>query len=122
MFAKPENIKCALFTYKFTLCCSDVSKIMVRANSKDWIEQPEVANSMLGKEQHISWCVTELYDQRHLIIHPYEILLVDDDGENVQIAKEFGHSAYKVPEDVTIEDFKKFADDLHVVKVNPVQS
>ena len=95
---------------------------MIRANSKDWADQPSVANAMLGKQQHIAWCVTELYDQKHLIIHPHEILLMDDDEDNVQVAKEFGHQAYKVPEEeLTIEEIKQFADRLQVVKVMPVR-
>ena len=65
---------------------------MIRANSKDWAGSAAESSLLnLGKQQHIAWCVTELYDQKHIIVQPHEILLIDDDGENVALAQEFGH-------------------------------
>ena len=94
---------------------------MVRTNAKDWGDKPSSAsNIVLGKQQHIAWCVTELYRQHHMIVHAHEILLMDDDGENVHIAKEFGHQAYEVPEHVKMHDLRLFCENLEIVKVEPV--
>ena len=97
----------------------DTNRIMIRANSKDWGDKPNPA-VLLGKQQHIAWCVTELYRQHHMIIQAHEILLIDDDAENVQIAQEFGHQAYEVGEKVTMQDLKMFSEKLKVVKAKPV--
>lgn len=70
---------------------------MIRANSKEWADNPGFSGPLnLGKQQHIAWCVTELYDQKHVIIHPHEILLLDDDSDNVAIAQQFGHQVHRV--------------------------
>ena len=77
---------------------------------------------MLGKQQHLAWMVTQLFNKRHLIIHPHEIFLIDDDEENVDIAKQFGHLAYKVPDEVTMENIWEFVERMDLVRVSRSRS
>ena len=70
----------------------------------------------LGKQQHIAWITTWLYNTKHLLIEPQEILLLDDDNENVTLALEFGHMAYEVPEEVSLDSIKDFTSQLDVRK------
>lgn len=99
------------------LICSDISRIIIRANSKDWAPQSSVTTTNhLGKQQHIAWIVTEMYDKKHIIIQPHEIMLMDDDNENVTLALEFGHQAYEVEEEVTLESIDRYVQVLDVKK------
>ncbi len=41
---------------------------------------------------------------------------MDDDEENVSIARQFGHQAYEVTEDVSLEDILKYASGLQEVQ------
>ena len=68
--------------------------------------------SQLGKEKHITWCLTELYEKKKLIIEKQEIVLFDDDDDNVDNALEFGHHAYEVPDDVTAQHLLDFVTKL----------
>ena len=96
---------------------SNTKKILIRANSKDWLPQQSGPNApSLGKQQHIAWICTELFNSKHDIIQPQEILLMDDDEENVSIAHQFGHQAYEVPEDVNLEAILKYATALQEVQ------
>ena len=88
--------------------------MLIRANSKDWLPSQPPPVPYLGKQQHIAWIVTELFNRKHAIIHSSQILLMDDDKENIDIALEFGHKAYEVPEEVGLEDI---ADFVHTVEV-----
>ena len=45
---------------------------------------------------------------------------MDDDTDNVQIAREFGHQAFEVPEDVSVEDIWRYAEKLEVRRVLPI--
>ena len=71
------------------------------------------ASSGLGKEQHIARVTTDLYNQTRAIIQTHEILLIDDDLDNVTIARSFGHWAFEVKETVTMEDITAFVDSMH---------
>ena len=105
------------FGIRFTFCFSNIKKILIRANSKDWLQQQSTPNApSLGKQQHIEWICTELFNSKHDIIQPQEILLMDDDEENVSIAHQFGHQAYEVQEDVNLEAILKYASTLQEVQ------
>ncbi len=95
---------------------------MIRANSKDWLPStPGAPAQNLGKQQHIAWICTEIFNRKHVIIESHEILLMDDDLENVQLARDFGHQGYEVPEDITLEEMYTFAYNLQIRKVIPCQ-
>ena len=93
---------------------SDVSKILVRASSSDWADAPTIAT--IGKEKHITWCLSQLYEKKKLIIEKHEIVLFDDDDDNIENALEFGHHAYEVPDDVTAKHLKDYVSELEVKK------
>jgi hypothetical protein len=95
---------------------SDTDKILIRANSKDWLPPQSPTGQAYGKQQHIAWIVTELFNKKHAIIHPEEILLLDDDSDNVEIAHQFGHQAYEVPEEVSLEDINSFVENLPFIR------
>ena len=57
------------------------------------------------------------------MIEPHEILLIDDDDDNVRLAREFGHAAMDVSEDIDMTTIQDFARNLVVHKREPtVQS
>lgn len=95
---------------------SDTNKIIIRANSKEWLPVQGPGTPFLGKQQHIAWITTWLYNCKRLLIEPHEILLLDDDNENVTLAQEFGHLAYEVPEEVTLDSINDFASQVQVKK------
>ncbi|KAK2187242.1 hypothetical protein NP493_172g02043 [Ridgeia piscesae] len=95
---------------------SDISRVVIRTNAEDWAQKQV---TFLGKQQHIAWLVTELFNRDHVMIQAHEILLLDDDIKNVQLAEEFGHQAYEVPEDVTLDLISEFVNDMNVVERLP---
>ena len=95
-------------------CFSDLSRMLIRANSEDWLPPQTLNTPNLGKQQHIAWIVTELFNRKHAIIHSPEILLMDDDAKNVELAVEFGHQGYEVPEDVTLESIHQYVQRVEV--------
>jgi len=66
----------------------------------------------LGKEEHLARITTDLYNIRHAIIQSHEIVLIDDDVENVEVARRFGHFAFEVKPNVTVSDIAGFAESL----------
>ena len=89
--------------------------MVIRTNADDWAKPV----TFLGKQQHIAWLVTELFNRDHVMIQAHEILLLDDDIENVKLAAEFGHQTYEVPEDVTLDRISEFVNNLTVVERQP---
>ncbi|XP_060071010.1 uncharacterized protein LOC132550926 [Ylistrum balloti] len=85
----------------------DAEKIYVQANTADFREKNK--DQILGKEAHLAAVCTELYNQRHLIIKPEEIILFDDDTENIDTAIEFGHWAVTVKDDISYLSFDDFS-------------
>ena len=99
--------------------CREAQKVLIRANSKDWLPSQGLDSSSYGKQQHIAWIVTELFNTKHAIIRPEEILLMDDDSDNVTLAENFGHQAYEVPEDVTMKSIQSFVELMEVKVSSP---
>jgi len=92
---------------------SDTSRILIRTSCKDWLpKRNQPSTQSLGKQQHIAQVTTDLYNLRRAVIQPHEILLMDDDEENVNIARQFGHLAYLVKEAVTLEDIYSFVEGI----------
>lgn len=107
----------------FHLLFSDTSKILIRTSCKDWLpKKNQPSTQSLGKQQHIAQVTTDLYNLRRAVIHPHEILLMDDDEENVNIARQFGHLAYLVKETVTLEDIYSFVEGIKDCDVSPSTS
>ncbi|XP_014661608.1 PREDICTED: uncharacterized protein LOC106804785 [Priapulus caudatus] len=79
----------------------DYNKIIIRGNSKDWAQVQGA--TLLGKQQHIASVITEISNKRHAIVHPNELLLLDDDIDNIEVAKRFGHKTFEVGRDVSLE-------------------
>ena len=110
----------------FKIICfnfSDLKKLIIRANSAEWSPQSDLPGLCLGKEQHLAWICTALFNKKKVIIQPEEILLMDDDEENVQVAKDFGHQAYQVKDDVTLTSILSYVeaqlpDIVHSMPVN----
>lgn len=110
------------FTFlAFIMLFSDTSRILIRTSSKDFHQKNLLAKQSLGKQQHITEVTTDLYRFRRAVIHPPEIILMDDDDENVEVARRFGHVAFLVKETVTLEDIYAFVEkikDCEVVQSN----
>jgi len=97
------------------MLCSDIDRVLIRGVSKDWMPQGSVYDStacFLGKEEHLARVTTDLYNMRHAIIQSHEIVLIDDDAENVEVARRFGHFAFEVKSNVTVSDIAGFAESL----------
>lgn len=100
------------------LCCvlsSDIDRVLIRGVSKRWMPHSSVYDSaacVLGKEEHLARVTTDLYNMHRAIIQSHEIVLIDDDAENVEVARRFGHFAYEVKPDVTVSDIAAFAESL----------
>lgn len=84
----------------------NTSRIIVRGNTPDWTRKS--TGWQLGKEEHISSVVTELYNRSHAIIKPENILLLDDDQKNIEIAKSFQHRAFQVDPNFTLDQFREY--------------
>lgn len=114
------------FDVVFTVCFgSDVGRILIRAVTKDWLPQGASAPSsrspdFLGKEEHLVRVLTDLYNQKRVIIQSHEVLLVDDDCENVRLAQQFGHVAFKVEDDVKLSDMVSFVESLPMARSTDV--
>ena len=102
--------------------CSNISKLIIRGNSKEWLPTSNISDPPLGKEQHLACICTELFNDKHVIVAAHEILLLDDDDENCDIAREFGHQAFQVPEGVTMSDIAQYVKMLEVKKILPCPS
>jgi len=95
--------------------CSDIDRVLIRGVSKSWMPQSSVYDSaacVLGKEEHLARVTTDLYNMRRAIIQSHEIVLIDDDVENVEVARRFGHFAFEVKPDVTVSDIAAYAESL----------
>jgi len=91
--------------------CSDIDRVLVRGVSKNWLPRNSAA-CVLGKEEHLARVTTDLYNMRRAIIQSHEIVLIDDDVENVEVARRFGHFAFEVKPDVMVSDIAAFAESL----------
>ncbi|XP_069135781.1 uncharacterized protein [Argopecten irradians] len=85
----------------------DVEKIYVQANTPEFREKNK--HKILGKEAHLAAVCTDLYNQKHVIIKPEEIILFDDDRDNIDTAIEFGHWAVTVQDDISYISFDDFS-------------
>lgn len=85
----------------------DATKIIVRGNSSDFMARNNY--DLNGKEAHIADVLTTLYNTRQEIIKPKEVILFDDDNENIAKAKEFGHWAVEVEDDISYDTFIKIS-------------
>ncbi|XP_033747488.1 uncharacterized protein LOC117332620 [Pecten maximus] len=85
----------------------DVEKIYVQANTAEFREKNK--HQILGKEAHLAAVCTELYNQKHVIIKPEEIILFDDDMDNIDTAIQFGHWAVAVKDDISYLSFDDFS-------------
>ncbi|CAD5110803.1 DgyrCDS168 [Dimorphilus gyrociliatus] len=102
-------------------------KILLRCNTKHWPRGeeghgplPQIAMMTLGKEQHLSWVVTQLYQTHGELIKPQEILLLDDDERNCRIAREFNHNSFVVTDSINLKEFADYAKQLDVDLAPPV--
>jgi hypothetical protein len=103
------------------LRCSDVGNVIIRANTKDWCVTPCGAGPKhLGKQQHLAWIATHVYQTQRLMLAPHEMVLLDDDADNVRVAREFGHEAMAVRDDVSLAAIDAFARNLVVRRREPV--
>ncbi|OWF50268.1 uncharacterized protein LOC110450653 [Mizuhopecten yessoensis] len=84
----------------------NVEKIYVQANTAEFREKNK--HQILGKEAHLAAVCTELYNQKHVIIKPEEIILFDDDTDNIETAVNFGHWAVTVRDDISYLSFDDF--------------
>ena len=82
-------------------------RIWIRALTSKW-QCVSAMCPIFGKEEHIAWLVTELSNTRGIHVRSSEIILLDDDTDNINVAREFGHHAYSVFDDVTSQDLKQF--------------
>lgn len=116
-----QQVRCCFINlWVFDFLFSDTSRILIRTSCKDWL--PKKNQQSLGKQQHIAQVTTDLYNLRRAVIHPHEILLMDDDEENVNIARQFGHLAYLVKETVTLEDIYSFVEGIQECDVSQSNS
>jgi len=111
-----KMLKCSVWCI-----CSDASRVLIRAVTKDWLPQGATAASnkspeFLGKEEHLIRVLTDLYHQRRVIIQSHEVLLIDDDIDNVRLAEQFGHLAFKVEDDVELSHIASFVEGLPAAK------
>lgn len=88
----------------------DTSRILVRTSFVEWQQKNQLSKQSLGKQQHIGQVVSDLYHFHRVVIHPHEVLLMDDDKENIDVARRFGHAAFLVKETVTLEDIYAFVE------------
>lgn len=102
---------------RYILPNSDTARILVRTSTKEWQKKNQQSKQSLGKQQHIAQVTTDLYNFRRAVIQPHEILLIDDDEENVDIARRFGHVAFLVKENVTLEDIYAFMEKIKEYEV-----
>ncbi|XP_077986735.1 uncharacterized protein LOC144441080 [Glandiceps talaboti] len=84
----------------------DVSKILIRGSTSDWNAVLDIPNE--GKLQHIASAVAELSVQHKMTIEPEQVCLLDDDNNNVDTAKKFGHLAFLVTKGFTLEVFQDY--------------
>ncbi|KAK3606426.1 hypothetical protein CHS0354_041362 [Potamilus streckersoni] len=82
-------------------------RILIQANTLEFREKH--SHQFLGKQAHITSILTELYNQKQLKIKPCQVVLLDDDRENIQIAKQFGHQAFLVEDSISEDTFLEFA-------------
>ncbi|CAH1787033.1 unnamed protein product [Owenia fusiformis] len=85
----------------------DTNRIVIKTSSKDW--EGESCAETLGKQQHIASVLTDLYNEDHTnIIQSNEILLLDDDMDNVTVAVNFGHKAFAITDNVSLESLCRY--------------
>jgi hypothetical protein len=91
----------------YNVCCSDTDRIIIRGGNG----APPAGN---GKEPHLAAVLKELSakNQSAANIQPEQILLIDDDEENVAVAKRHRHRVYHVRDDVTMRDIDAFVGSL----------
>ena len=105
------------------MCCSDTSRILIQTNeptkgsqqASRGSDQAKDLHKKHGKEEHISKVLTNLYNKHRVVIQANEVLLMDDDANNVKIARSFGHSAYEVKPDVRLENINEFVENMPAI-------
>ncbi|KAI3384958.1 hypothetical protein SNEBB_005134 [Seison nebaliae] len=78
----------------------DLSAVFIQGNTVPFLAQ--IKNNIIGKEQHLAAIVYRLQKEKQAKIGAHEIILMDDDGENVIVARDFGHFAFRVDETVSL--------------------
>ena len=91
---------------------------MIQGNTRELIEEHGLANCYTnGKQIHLQIC-REAFESRspktgkETKINSDNILLIDDDYQNVQMALKNGHSAFHVTDSVNLHELNQFLSEV----------
>jgi hypothetical protein len=82
-----------------------INKIIVKGNTKEFVEKNGYSSCSNGKELHLKYCCDLLANKN---IKNKNIFLFDDDFKNVKLAINSGHSAFQVTNTVQLIDILNF--------------
>ena len=82
-----------------------INKIIIKGNTKEFVEKNGYSSLSNGKELHLKYCCDLLANKN---IKNKNIFLFDDDFKNVKLAIDSGHSAFHVTNTVQLIDILNF--------------
>jgi hypothetical protein len=89
---------------------NQINKILIKGNTKLFIDKYGLENCFSnGKQLHLNFCKEYLEDRvNSLKILNKDILLIDDDTENIEFARQAGHLAFQVNKNVSLHELHQF--------------
>lgn len=89
---------------------NQINKILIKGNTKLFIDKYGLENCFSnGKQLHLNFCKEYLEDRvNNLKILNKDILLIDDDTENIEFARQAGHLAFQVNKNVSLQELYQF--------------
>ena len=89
-----------------------VNKIVIKGNTKEFVEAYGINNLFSnGKQIHLDYARWIFESENNKILNK-NILLVDDDLRNLQIANKNGHCTFQVTSSTQLKDFLNYLKNL----------
>jgi len=92
-----------------------VSKIVIKGNTKEFLERNGTEMCYAnGKQIHIDYCRSyfqQVNGKNAALIDDSNVLLIDDDVQNIRLARTSGHHAFPVENNMKLADLYNFLKD-----------
>jgi hypothetical protein len=95
----------------FVCFSNSINRIFIQGNTKEFVDKFGLANCYYnGKQIHIAFVKDyfEAVSSKSLKILNEDVFLIDDDPDNVTIARKNGHLAFEVGRGFTLNELHEF--------------
>ncbi len=106
------NLKNHLISFNFFLSINKINKVVIKGNIKEFVEMYGINNLYAnGKQIHLDYARWNFESENNKILSK-NVLLVDDDLRNLQLANQNGHFTFQVTSSTQLSDFLNYLKNL----------